>query len=81
MNGLYLTGSPSDAKSMVTDMFTAAHLSLAMVILLNIAVKFDIASTRNANGVYVNRVHLSMQHVIQLVTVDNVRTVSTTMAR
>ena len=48
---------------------------------IDIAVEFDIASTRNANGVYVNRVHLSMQHVIQLVTVDNVRTVSTTMAR
>ena len=39
---------------------------------VDVAVEFDIASTHNTNGVYVNCVHLSMQHVIQLVTMDNV---------
>ena len=33
-NGLYLNNSPLDTKLMVTDMFTAAHLSSAIVILL-----------------------------------------------
>lgn len=43
---------------------------------VDVAVEMDIASTRNANGVVANRVHLSMQHVIQLVNAQDVAAVS-----
>lgn len=39
---------------------------------VDVAVELDIATSRNANGVTANRVHLSMQHVIQLVTAQDV---------
>lgn len=42
---------------------------------VDVAVELDIATSRTANGVTTNRVHLSMQHVIQLVTAEDVSTV------
>lgn len=42
---------------------------------VDVAVELDIATSRNASGGNMNHVHLSMQHVIQLVTAQDVATV------